>query len=311
MRNDRFTLIIVPQGTAEMRQVRCSFRLLWSVLIVVLASLITIPAISWYLFDKYQTMQAHVRGLPRLNTETQAQHLLINRYEQDLQGIRQAVAQLERAQVKLLGLAGIESLSTSAQRYGLGGEAESAAAPLLSQGKQPESEAAILQRIAHLDQLKNDLLHQQQTIQRLEELLQDQQQMFATTPSIWPVPSSSELGSTFKVRTDPFTGKQTMHYGIDINAPKGVPIVASADGIVAFSGEQSSFGNVVVIDHGNGYTTFYGHCSKLETTVGEHVKRGDIIARVGSTGRSTGTHLHYEVRVDGEAKDPLPFILDR
>lgn len=311
MRKDRFTLIIVPQGTSGMRQMQCSFRMLWSLLIVGILVLVAIPSATWYLFHKYQTMQARVSGLPRLNKETQAQHLLINRYEQDLQGIRQVVAQLERSQVKLLGLAGVEALTTAAYGYGLGGEAENAVTPGLFKAGQPESETVVLQKIAYLDELKTDLLHQQQTIQRLEELLQDQQQMLATMPSIWPVTGDSTLGSTFKMRKDPFTGKQTMHYGIDINAPKGTPIVSSADGVVAFAGEQSSFGLVVVVDHGNGYTTFYGHCSKLETKVGEHVKRGDLIARVGSTGRSTGMHLHYEVRVDGEAKDPLRFILDR
>jgi murein DD-endopeptidase MepM/ murein hydrolase activator NlpD len=100
-----------------------------------------------------------------------------------------------------------------------------------------------------------------------------------------------------------------MHWGIDIGAAKGTPIIATANGVVSFSGNKSTFGKVLVIDHRQGYATFYGHCSVLEKTVGERVKRGDVIARVGRSGRSTYNHLHYEVRVDGVTKDPLLFIV--
>jgi murein DD-endopeptidase MepM/ murein hydrolase activator NlpD len=101
-----------------------------------------------------------------------------------------------------------------------------------------------------------------------------------------------------------------MHAGIDIATKTGTPIKAPADGIVAFAGTKDAFGKVLVIDHGYGYTTFYGHCSKLEGKVGDRVKRGDVIAYVGNSGISTGSHLHYEVRVNGVATNPTKFILD-
>lgn len=101
-----------------------------------------------------------------------------------------------------------------------------------------------------------------------------------------------------------------MHSGIDIATKTGTPIKSPADGIVSFSDTKDAFGKVIVIDHGYGYTTFYGHCSKLLKKVGDKVKRGDVIANVGNTGRSTGPHLHYEVRVNGVATNPTKFILD-
>jgi murein DD-endopeptidase MepM/ murein hydrolase activator NlpD len=101
-----------------------------------------------------------------------------------------------------------------------------------------------------------------------------------------------------------------MHSGIDIATSSGTPIMAPADGIVSFSGTKSGFGKVLVIDHGYGYTTFYGHCSALKKKVGDKVKRGDVVALVGNTGKSTGPHLHYEVRVNGVATNPTKYILD-
>ena len=101
-----------------------------------------------------------------------------------------------------------------------------------------------------------------------------------------------------------------MHSGLDIATKTGTPIKAPADGIVSYSDRKGAFGKVLVIDHGYGYTTFYGHCSALLKEVGDKVKRGDVVAKVRNTGTSTGPHLHYEVRVNGVATNPTKFILD-
>jgi murein DD-endopeptidase MepM/ murein hydrolase activator NlpD len=116
------------------------------------------------------------------------------------------------------------------------------------------------------------------------------------------------LTSNFGVRSDPFNGHARMHKGIDIPGPKGTPIYATADGIVARSGWVNGYGNMVEITHGNGMETRYGHMSKLIVEPNSRVRRGQIIGLMGSTGRSTGSHLHYEVRVDGQAINPLPFV---
>ena len=126
-------------------------------------------------------------------------------------------------------------------------------------------------------------------------------------PSIWPVEGG--LSDGFGIRSNPFGGSSSeFHPGQDITAPPGTPVVAAADGTVAQAGWQSGYGQVVVIDHGNGLTTRYGHLSKIEVAVGQALKRGEELGQVGSTGRSTGPHLHYEVRISDVAVSPLHYL---
>lgn len=129
----------------------------------------------------------------------------------------------------------------------------------------------------------------------------------AYIPSGRPVEKLT-LTSNFGARSDPFNGRARMHKGIDIPGPVGTPIYATADGIVNRAGWASGYGNLIQISHGSGMETRYGHLSKLIVAANSYVRRGQIIGLMGSTGRSTGSHLHYEVRVDGAAINPLPFV---
>lgn len=126
-------------------------------------------------------------------------------------------------------------------------------------------------------------------------------------PSIKPI-SAFTFTSAFGVRSDPFHGYAAMHAGIDLASPTGTPIYATADGVVDRAEWFGGYGNMVDIDHGKGIATRYGHMSRIAAHAGEHVHRGDLIGYVGSTGRSTGSHLHYEVRIDGHAVNPIPFL---
>lgn len=118
----------------------------------------------------------------------------------------------------------------------------------------------------------------------------------------------ARITSTFGVRSDPYRRRKAMHQGVDMAAPSGTPIYATAEGVVTFSGRQSGYGNVVKIRHAFGFETLYAHLSKSRVQVGQRVRRGMLIADMGSTGRSTGSHLHYEVRIDGQAVNPSKFI---
>jgi murein DD-endopeptidase MepM/ murein hydrolase activator NlpD len=127
-------------------------------------------------------------------------------------------------------------------------------------------------------------------------------------PSTEPV-RGTNFTSGYGVRSDPFRGRAAMHAGIDLAGPIGTPIYATADGIVQRSEyNNGGYGNLVELDHGHGIQTRYGHLSKSMVVAGQKVKRGDMIALMGSTGRSTGSHLHYEVRIDGKAVNPVPFL---
>jgi murein DD-endopeptidase MepM/ murein hydrolase activator NlpD len=135
------------------------------------------------------------------------------------------------------------------------------------------------------------------------------QALAAATPSIWPV--TGWLSSSYGVRRDPFSGSADFHPGLDISADYGEPVHATADGIVASAGASGNYGNLVVIEHGYGITTRYGHLSRFATVSGQRVRRGDIVGYVGSTGRSTSAHLHYEILLNGQLTNPLKLLTAR
>ena len=127
-------------------------------------------------------------------------------------------------------------------------------------------------------------------------------------PSEKPVRTAA-FTSGYGVRSDPFGGGATRHMGIDLAGPSGTPIYATADGVVSASGyNNGGYGNLIKLDHGRGVETRYGHLSALLVAAGQRVSRGQLIGRMGSTGRSTGSHLHYEVRIEGKAVNPIPFM---
>ena len=126
-------------------------------------------------------------------------------------------------------------------------------------------------------------------------------------PSRRPIEQMS-LSSSYGMRVHPITGKLARHNGVDIPAPYGTPIYATADGIVGRAQRLGGYGNYVEVEHGNAIQTRYGHMSSYIVAPGQQVKKGDVIGYVGSTGRSTGNHLHYEVRIDGEPVNPMPFV---
>ncbi len=148
----------------------------------------------------------------------------------------------------------------------------------------------------------------EQSVLDLWETLSQKQSLMNAIPNVRP--ARGWTTSRFGYRTSPFTGRPALHAGLDIAASPGSPVYAPADGIVTFAGYDEGYGKLVAVDHGYGYSTRFGHNSQLYVQVGQRVSRWDIIASVGNTGRSTGPHLHYEVRFNGIPKNPANFILD-
>ena len=162
--------------------------------------------------------------------------------------------------------------------------------------------------MGRLDKLSAEATRQETSLQELQAYFQDQKSLLASTPSIWP--ARGWVTSDFGQRLDPYTADRVMHAGLDIAAPHGKEVYSPSDGTVVFAGLEGGYGNVIVIDHGYGIKTRYGHLAKMLVKAGDKVKRGGLIAAVGNTGRSTGPHLHYEVRVNGVAQNPRKFILE-
>lgn len=173
----------------------------------------------------------------------------------------------------------------------------------------PELISSVLPKLeVRMNQAVEDSKLREQNLLNLWQRLEDRIEILAATPTL--LPADGWITSKFGYRKSPFGARKTMHKGLDIAASFGTPVRAPADGIVSYVGFDGGYGNLVSIDHGFGVVTRYGHNAKVHVKYGQRVRRGDIIAEVGNTGRSTGPHLHYEVRVNGIAVNPSQYILD-
>lgn len=148
----------------------------------------------------------------------------------------------------------------------------------------------------------------EQSVIDLWESLSERQSLLNSTPNMKP--AKGWITSRFGYRVSPFTGKTALHAGLDIAAAPGSPVYAPADGVVVFASYDESYGKLITIDYGYGVTTRFGHLSQIYVQAGQRVSKWDVVGAVGNTGRSTGPHLHYEVRINGTAVDPINYVLD-
>ncbi len=188
------------------------------------------------------------------------------------------------------------------------GEFDFSSAPALGGPEEPASGAdAPVPLTAGIDNLRAEFDRQEAQLGVLENLLLDRKVENALLPSGMPV-AQGYIASGYGERTDPINGHQAVHRGIDFDAPTGTPVTAVAEGVVTFVGVKPGYGNVVEIDHGNGYMTRYAHNSVLVAQAGTRVHAGDTIAKVGSTGRATGPHCHFEVWLNGRPVNPIAYV---
>ncbi|MBS1114705.1 MAG: rane protein [Nitrospirae bacterium] len=160
-----------------------------------------------------------------------------------------------------------------------------------------------------MENLKEEIKLTMESIGEIKDYLSQQRDLYMSTPKGWPV--DGQVSSSYGYRLHPKTGARDFHSGMDIAADPGLPVKATADGIVSYAGWSGGSGNLVALEHGFGFSTFFAHNRLVAVKVGQKVKRGDILGYVGSTGNSTGPHLHYEVWKEGKALDPITFIEGR
>jgi murein DD-endopeptidase MepM/ murein hydrolase activator NlpD len=212
-------------------------------------------------------------------------------------GLQSAMTELgDQAQLDPAMKRAIENLPALVRNRAMGGSPKAAAAPL----------AAISSPDSTFGLLKDLLGSLEERLQTVRTGVEKQQALASATPSIWPV--VGYLSSMFGNRKDPFTGGPDFHHGLDIAAPHGSPIRATADGTIESAGYAGNYGNVVVVKHGFGLSTRYAHMSRIATRAGTTVKRGDLIGYVGATGRATSSHLHYEILLNGQTINPLRLL---
>jgi murein DD-endopeptidase MepM/ murein hydrolase activator NlpD len=160
-----------------------------------------------------------------------------------------------------------------------------------------------------METLKDQIKLTMESVGEIKDYLSEQKDLYLATPKGWPV--AGRVSSPYGYRDHPKTGARDFHSGMDIASGPGTPVKATADGIVSFAGWSGGSGNLVALEHGLDFSTYYAHNGSLVVKLGQKVKRGDLIAYVGSTGNSTGPHLHYEVWKKGKALNPLNFIEGR
>lgn len=160
-----------------------------------------------------------------------------------------------------------------------------------------------------MDALRNQIKDTMESVRGIKEYLKEQKDIYLATPKGWPV--SGRITSGYGERENPLHGGRDFHSGVDISVDPGTAVKATADGVVTFSGRSGGSGNLVVLEHGFGYSTFYAHNSRIIVSVGQKVKRGETIAYSGSTGSSTGPHAHYEIWKEGRHINPMKYIQGR
>ena len=300
--NESFTLIVVPDRHAEVK--RFHLRKIW--IFQALAAVGVVLLIGLVMAGHYVSIVSEARENPTLRDENLKLKSELAVIREQLQHVGQTLDRVERFDQKLRAI----TLLSDPQRNLAMGPTEQQ--PLASAGenqfvrsKDSEGPQVLGQK---LDKLSAEATRQEQSLQELQAYFQDQKSLLASVPSVWP--TRGWVTSDFGSRLDPYTSERVMHAGLDIAGPHGKEIVAPADGTVVFAGLEGGYGNVLVVDHGYGIKTRYGHLSFIKVKSGERVKRGDVVAALGNTGRSTGPHLHYEVRGNGIAQNPRKFILD-
>ena len=286
------TIIIVPHNKAKFLKLSFSTRtLVMSSVGVALALMLSIVAILYS--GAAVSRSAQVKQLTAENRELAD----VNRQlEQTVSEVQARLDEFEQRTARLALAAGMETGSAEetdaaesrTEKAGRGGPYD----------RVPESPDRL--------DLQGRWIEEQ--LDQVQQHLDEQARRFGSTPTVAPVMGIITDG--FGRRTDPFTGRQAFHKGLDLAARRGTPVIATADGVVVYSGRDGGFGRVVRLSHGFGYTTIFGHLDKILVKPGDEVRRGDTIGLLGSSGRSTGPHLHYEVHVDGRAVNPLYYILD-
>jgi len=289
----QFTVMILPDAQGQMRRIRIrSTHLVGGLAAALLLVGLAMAAPMLGVWSGRLSSQLADVTEERDRLATRSQEI-----ESTLVEMRRRLDQFERRTEKMASLAGLDMPSLATPALGQ---------PVGIASLNPALQAEVLRSEAEDLAERGELLERR--IDVVERALAARSERLARIPSVLPV--AGLVGGGFGWRRDPFTGSREFHRGVDVSAPTGSPVAAPADGIVLSTGRESGYGNVLVLGHGDGTVTRFGHLYKFEVKPGQSVRRGDVIARVGNTGRSTGPHLHYEVMLEGGQVDPMGYILD-
>jgi murein DD-endopeptidase MepM/ murein hydrolase activator NlpD len=296
------TILLVPDATNRVKRFKVpSFLPVFFGLI-----LVSCAAFLVFIIRDYQSMKIHSPQLVRLEKENELQKRQLDQLAKRIDQTTKKLYELKEFDRKLRIMVNLETSEGKKEFQGVGGSDPILFQPQHNMAKTHKD----LVRSMHsaIDNLDSEIALCEKDKTELHKFLENQKVLLASTPSIWP--TNGWLSSRFGYRISPFTGKKEFHRGIDIATRMGAPIVAPADGIVLKIYSDHGYGKVLAVSHGYGVITIYAHLNKALVKKGQYVKRGETIALVGNSGRSTGPHLHYEVHLNRVAVDPLRYVLN-
>jgi murein DD-endopeptidase MepM/ murein hydrolase activator NlpD len=291
----RFKLIYLPEGTSTKREFNIHRKHLVVFISLAAFTLFLCSGAMAFVFNSWFNAQK-IDILTQTNTKLEKQ-LKVTRGK--VEALTKSVDHLAQSTGELRAFAHLPLLDADVLRMGIGG-----ALPY-----DLTDSAGAQDLLESLNQIEREVGLQEKSLVEIQAGLQDQEDLLKSLPSIRPCKDGA-FSSNFGRRRDPFTGRWEPHMGLDINAHTGAPVQAAADGVVIHAEREPAYGNMIIIDHGHGYKTVYAHLSRIGVQRGQKITRGDNIGAVGSTGRSTGPHLHYEVLRYNQNLDPLDFMFD-
>ena len=305
----KLSFIVLGDSGKTVKQIHCSKCRFYGVIAVLAICLL---AMGYGVFDYvglYKTVAQKKNietQLSQQNQEVEQQRLQLQKFAGEINQLKERILKLNQFEKQIRIIANIDQSGDHEGLFGIGGSTPEDLNPNLDVA---QSHTQLIKKMhAQVGALENASVRQQSSMTDLLGSLEEQKNMLAHTPAIRP--AQGWVSSRFGYRKSPFTDKREFHKGLDIANRKNTPIVASADGVVSFVGNKGTLGNMVVIDHGHGIVTRYSHLEKTVKKSGDRVKRGETIAMMGNSGRSTGPHLHYEVRLNGVPVDPAKYILN-
>jgi murein DD-endopeptidase MepM/ murein hydrolase activator NlpD len=297
-----YTVLIFGNNTSKSRHLRIPRK---TVRIITYLAGFAFLSLTFFFCDYVQVKKKGYE-LSQLRKESQAQKSQIHFFSSRIETIEEQLSKLKDFDKRIRIIANLEKAQEPSAFMGMGGPSPSDIRDKMKSGK--DEKALAHQMKADLERLQSETFAQEQSLLELEKQLETKKNVLTHTPSIWPV--AGWVTSNFGFRTNPFTGLTQMHEGLDVSNRVGTPIIAPADGIVSDIGNDNANGRIVVLSHGFGITSRFCHLSKADVKVGQRVRRGDKIAEVGMTGKTTGPHLHYEVRLNGIPANPMRYILN-
>lgn len=304
MIGDRWTFLVLRDEESPVRQYTVSTR--WMKVLAGVAAFVVLGVAAF-------SFTVGLNGIARLKAErlearNEALVQELDRFQTRLEGLESTLDELAAKDARFRTLANLESIDPEVMEVGVGGPGLGSPETYPLRAVEPEATGKAFAISYDLSALERRARLLSESLDEATDSLIAHRDLLESTPSI--LPTSGWLSSRFsKSRMHPVHNRPLPHEGVDIAATKGTPIYAAAKGRVTRAGWRVGYGLTLEIDHGFGYTTLYGHASKLMVRRGQEVGRGDVIAQVGSTGTTTSSNLHYEVRMNGVPQNPANFIL--